>query len=538
MAREFQVGRWRVEPDLNRITRGDRTVAVEPKVVEVLAFLAAHPGEVLSKERILRAVWPGTYVGSEVLRYSISELRKAFSDDARNPQVIQTIARRGYRLIADVTRPGGPSPGGSIAVLAFADMSSARDQEYFCDGIAEEIIGNLARIRSLRVSSRASSFAFKGKPEDARTMGEKLGVESVLDGSVRKEGNRIRITVQLIRTEDGSTLWAERYDRKLEDIFAVQDEIARSIAAALEIALSPRESRAIGQAPTTDLEAYDYYLRGKQFYFQYKQKGIEFALKMFGRALEIDPAFVRAYAGMADCASFLYMYAGNHERHRRQADAMSRKALQLDPESAEAHAARGVACALREDYAAAAEEFETATALDPMLFEAWYFYARVSFARGERRKAIRMYEKAMEVNPHDYQAPLLAAQIYEDLGEREKAKRARLRGLEAAESKLRLNPDDSRALYMGANAWAALGKGDRGLEWARQAVAIDPDEPMVLYNVACIQALAGRCEEALESLERAVRSGLNQKGWLEHDSNLDPLRRFPRYRKLVKQLRF
>jgi TolB-like protein/DNA-binding winged helix-turn-helix (wHTH) protein/Flp pilus assembly protein TadD len=536
MGRTFRVGHWRVEPDLNRMKCGRRTVSVEPKVAEVLAFMARHPGEVLGRERILGAVWPGVHVGGETLRYSISELRKAFGDDARNPRFIETIPRRGYRLIATVSG-GGPSPGGSVAVLAFSDMSAARDQEYFCDGIAEEIIGNLVRIRRLRVAPRTSSFAFKGRSEDARAIGRDLGVDHVLDGSVRREGDRVRIAVQLIRTEDGTTVWSERFDRRPEDIFAVQDEIARSVAAALEIALSPRESLAIGRAPTSDPEAYDFYLRGRQFYYQYRRKGIEFALTMFARAVEIDGGFVRAWAGMADCASFLYMYAGNHERHRRQAEAMSRRALELDPDSAEAHASRGVACALGGDYAEAEEELETAIALDPGLFEAWYSYARVSFARGELAKTVRMYAKAMEVNPHDYQAPLLAAQVYEDLGDADRAREARERGVRAAESRLRLNPDDSRALYMGANAWAALGERDRGLEWARQALAIDPDEPMVLYNVACVQALAGRCDEALDSLERAVRSGLHQKGWLEHDSNLDPLRRSPRYRKLVRDLR-
>jgi adenylate cyclase len=536
MAREFRVGEWLVEPDLNCITRANIKTSVEPKVIEVLAYLADHPGEVLSKDQILRAVWPDTFVSEEVLRYSISELRKAFNDDAKNPKIIQTIARRGYRLIADVSNKSTPSSRGSIAVLAFSDMSSAKDQDYFCDGIAEEIINNLTRIRGLRVSSRTSSFAFKGKSEDVRAIGKNLGVATILEGSIRKEGTQIRISAQLIKTEDGCHLWSERYDRELKDIFAIQDEIARSIAATLKIALTPGESHAIGRAPTTDLEAYDYYLRGKQFYFQYKSKGIEFALKMFTRAIEIDPAFVRAYAGIADCCSFLYMYAGTHEHHREKAEAMSRKALKLDPDSAEAHASRGVACSLKRDYACAEEEFETAIQLDPMLFEAYYFYARVCFAKGELRKAIQMYEKAMEVNPHDYQSPLLVAQIYDDLGETENAKQSRLLGIKAAETKLMLNPDDTRALYMGANGFVGLGQYNQGLEWVQQALAIDPDEPMVLYNVACIQSLAKKYEDALDSLEKAVQSGLNQKNWLEHDSNLEPLRKSPRYKKLIKQL--
>jgi len=307
MSREFQVAGWLVEPDLNSITRGYTKISVEPKVIEVLAFLAEHPGEVLSKKQILQAVWPDTFVSDEVLRYSISQLRKAFNDDAKNPGIIQTIACRGYRLIAEVSNGPRADPRGSIAVLAFSDMSSARDQEYFCDGIAEEIINNLTRIKGLQVSSRTSSFAFKARNEDVREIGKKLGAATVLEGSVRKAGDQIRITVQLIKTDDGYHLWSERYDRELKEIFSIQDEIARSIAVALKITLTARESSAIGRAPTEDLVAYDYYLRGKQFFYQYKTKGIEFALKMFSRAAEIDPNFVRAYAGIADCCSFLYM---------------------------------------------------------------------------------------------------------------------------------------------------------------------------------------------------------------------------------------
>jgi adenylate cyclase len=537
MTREFRVGEWLVEPDLNCITRANRKRSVEPKVIEVLAYMADFPGEVLSKEQIIQSVWPDTYVSGEVLRYSISELRKAFKDDARNPQIIQTIARRGYRLIAPVHKKGPVAESkASIAVLAFSDISATKDQEYFCDGISEEIINILTRVKGLRVASRTSSFAFKKRSEDIRLIGRKLGVDTVLEGSVRKAEGRLRITAQLTKVADGYHLWSERYDRELKDVFAIQDEIARSIAATLKIALSPRESIAVGRAPTTDLEAYDYHLRGRQFFYQYKSKGIEFALKMFSQAIEIDPAFARAYAGIADCCSFLFMYAGNHDYHLEQADSMSRKALDLDPESAEAHASRGMAHSLKKNYVEAEREFESAIQLDPMLFEAYYFYAKVCFAQGELEKTIQLYKKSISVNPQDYQAPLLVAQIYSDLNDEKEATASRLRGIRAAEARLKMNPDDTRALYMGANGLVALGEYEKGLEWARQALTIDPDEPMVLYNVACIQSLAQRFDDALDSLEKAIRNGFTQKSWLEHDSNLNPIRRFPRYKRLLKQL--
>lgn len=537
MSGEFRVGDWLIEPDLNRARNGETVVQIEPKVLEVLAFLADHPGEVLSRDRIIRTVWAGTFVSEGILSYYISELRKALNDDARDPRIIQTISRKGYRLVSPVVRL---SPNHkrrpSIAILPFCDMSAEKDQEYFCDGIAEEIINNLTRMKGLSVASRTSSFAFKGKCEDVRTMGQKLGVSTVLEGSIRKAGAQLRITVQLINVEDGYQLWSERYDRQLRDVFAIQDEISIRIAETLKVTLSPEESGSFGKTPTTDLQAYDYYLRGKQFYYQYQRKSIEFALRMFSHAIELDSRYARAYAGLSDCCAFLYLYAGSQETHRSQADKASSIAIDLDPESAEAHASRGVALALLGNYPAAEAALDTAIRLGPRLFEGYFFYARTAFVQGKFERAIELYEKASEVQPLDYQSPLLVAQILADLGRAKDAENARRKGISLAEARLRLNPDDARALYMGANGLVALGDRDRGLEWARQARAQDPTDPMLLYNVACIMALAGKPDEALDCLEMSIKNGLTERRWLERDSNLDSLRALPRYETLLAGL--
>jgi adenylate cyclase len=262
MARELQVGEWLVEPDLNRISRADKEVSIEPKVIEVLLCLARSAGNVLAKDKILKAVWPDTFVSDEVLTYSISELRRAFGDDARNPRIIQTIPRRGYWLIAPVSECHSViKPRPSIAVLAFSDMSSEKDQEYFCEGIADEIISDLAHVRGLHVAARTSSFAFKDKSEDIRTIGRKLGVDTVLEGSVRKSGTQLRITAQLVNVADGYHLWSERYDRELKDVFAIQDEIAHKIVQSLEVELSDTEKRLLNRVPTKSIEAYDFYIR-------------------------------------------------------------------------------------------------------------------------------------------------------------------------------------------------------------------------------------------------------------------------------------
>ncbi len=424
----------------------------------------------------------------------------------------------------------------SVAVLPFVDLSMERDQEYFCEGVAAEIIAALARVAGIRLASRTSSFRFKGTSLDSREIARRLRVRALLEGSVRKAGDRLRVTAELIDGASGFALWSGTFDRKLADVFSIQEEIARSIAEALKVTLSRDENEALGQPSTSDVQAYDHYLRGRKFYYQYRRRGVELALEMFQRALEIDPAYARAWAGAADCYCYFYLYVARVPENIRQAEAASRKALEIDPELAEAQASWGVAMSTAGRAEEAAAAFEKAIHLDPGLFEARYFYARHAFASGDPKKAARLYEEAEALRPEDYQCPTLVAQIYSDLGWTEKALAAHRRGLHKAEEALKLHPDDTRARYMGANALLILGDRERSLEWARAAIAHEPDEPMVLYNVGCIFSLAGETEKALNVLERAVDRGLTQRGWFEHDSNLDPLRALPRFKALLDRL--
>jgi adenylate cyclase len=361
-------------------------------------------------------------------------------------------------------------------------------------------------------------------------------VGALLHGSVRRADQRLRITAELADVKTGFRIWAERYDREMEDIFSIQDDIAQSIVRALEVNLSSVEQAALGKPSASDVKAYDYYLRGRKFFYQYSRKGMRFALELYSRAIEEDPGFARAYAGIAQCSAFLFQNAGAHAKDLEQADSASRKALELDPDSAEAHAARGVALSLRGEHADAEQEFETAIRLNPDLFEAHYFYARDCFALGNYEKAVTQYEEAMRARPEDYQSPLLVAGSFVALGRPADANAVRRRGIRLAEEHLRLNPDDARALYMGANGLVALGDRERGLEWADRALAIDPDEAMLLYNIACIKSLALAKEQALDCLERSVRAGLTLRGWLLHDTDLDPIRDDPRFDAVLKSL--
>jgi len=430
----------------------------------------------------------------------------------------------------------GPEAAKSLAVLYFTHTSGSKEDEYFRDGVTEDIIAELSKIKELRVFPPSVVFAYRDKSVTEPQVGHQLNAAYVLGGSLRRLGNRLRLIAQLVETRTAHTVWAERYDRQLEDVFAIQDEIARSIAAALQVALSEKEKLAIGKTPTANVQAYDQYLRGRQFFHQYRRKGFEFARQMFERAIEIDPNYARAYAGIADCYSYLYSSFQSGTDTLDQADRASRKALDLDPDLAEAHASRGLALSLRKNYDEATREFEAAVRLNPNLFEAYYFYARTRFEQGKMEDAARLFEQAQRVNPEDYQAPTLLAGVYKGLGHKTQAEETFRRALQIIQKHVGLHPDDARALYFGANALCQLGEKEQSLEWNRRALNIEPDDPGVLYNVACVYSILGKLDEAIECLEKSVASGMRQKDWMEHDSDLDPLRSNPRFQALLRRI--
>jgi TolB-like protein/Tfp pilus assembly protein PilF len=420
----------------------------------------------------------------------------------------------------------------STAVLPFVNLSPDPDNEYFSDGIAEEITSALAKVRAMRVAARTSAFQFKGKRLDVREIGRELGVDTVLEGSVRKADRRLRITVQLVSVDDGCHLWSERFDRELEDVFAMQDEIAQSVVQALRVVVSEDERVTLVEPPTEHVEAYEFYLRGRQFFYQFRRKSLDYARQMFERAIEIDPGYALAHAGVADCCAFLHMYWGGDPRFLDAADVASRRALELAPDLAEAHASRGLALLQRGDLEAAQHEFETAIRIDPSLYEARYFYGRVCFQQGRFELARRLFEHAAELRD-DYQAQFFAAQATAALKREAEAERAYEKALAAVERHLEFNHDDARAVTMGAVSLCRLGNRAQGLEWADRAVAIDADDAGVSYNVACLYALEGETDKALSSLALAVRAGFGPKEWIERDPDLDSIRADPRFIELM-----
>jgi TolB-like protein/Flp pilus assembly protein TadD len=423
----------------------------------------------------------------------------------------------------------------SIAVLPFRDRSPAQDQAYLCEGMAEELIRRLAGIPGLRVASRMSSFQFKTGDGDRRDIGRRLGVAGILEGSVSKLGDRLRITAELVDVASGYQRWSERYDRQLEDVFTIQDEIAANIVGALRPTLAPESALGSRKAPAANAEAYDFYLRGRHQAARRTSTSAQRALEMFARAIEIDPDYGLAYAGIADCHSLLHDSHGGHVEDLERADAASRKAIELAPDLAESHVSRGLALALARRFDEAATEYKAAMRLNPAHFEAYYGAAHDQLELGRLEEAAALLEQASRVSPEDYQALGVLSLVYRRLGRDKDAMRSSRRQLAIVEKQLALNPDDARARIFGANALLSLGERDRSLDWTARAVVLDPDGPDTLYNAACACARAGETESALQLLEKLAQGGHSdsQKKWMEDDPDFASLKDHPRFRRLL-----
>jgi len=419
----------------------------------------------------------------------------------------------------------------TVAVLPFADLSPDHDQEYFCDGVAEEILNALTRIEELQVVARMSSFRYRNVDSDVRELGAKLGADAILEGSVRKSGDQLRVTARLLNMANGLQFWSKKFDRDLKDIFSIQDDIATSIAESLLDTLT-----SVKTTTSQDVLAYEYYLRGKQFLNRFRKFDLEFARQLFRQAIDQDPQFAQAWAGYADCFSLEVMYADPNPSFKDKARKACATALDLGPDLAEAHASCGLAMLISDRFAEAEKYFKAAIKLNPRLYEAFYYYGRSRFHQGDLEGAATMFDKASTINPTEYQARLLKIQILKGLGRNEEAKSDARKAIEIVEQHLRWHPDDVRALHLGAGSLVILGDIARAERWLQRALEIDPDDSIVLYNVACNYATLNRVDEALDYLERASEKGTVSVEWAMNDTDLASLHGNPRYEAFLEKI--
>jgi adenylate cyclase len=388
----------------------------------------------------------------------------------------------------------------SVAVLPFSNMSADPDQEFFSDGITEDIITDLAKVSGLFILGRNTVFTYKGKSINLERTAKELGVRYLVEGSVRKAGNRVRVNAQLIEGASGGHLWADRYDRDLSDIFAVQDEVTKTIVEQLKVRLLPDERRAIEEAPTNNVEAYTCYLKGRQFLRMGTKSALTIGRRMFARAIELDQSYARAYVGIANCESRLYSLH-NTAVSTDSILATAERALAIEPDLPEAHAARGYALMIAGHHEEAALSFEHALALNPNSFDSNQQFARFCVTTGDFERAAKLYLRALELKPDDYQSPIFLMSVLRSLGREKEAKKYARLGVKRAEDVLRTNPDDSRPVQQGAVALAALGEYDRAKEWLARALEIDPEDNQARYNAACTYSQLGEADQAIALLE-------------------------------------
>jgi TolB-like protein/tetratricopeptide (TPR) repeat protein len=414
-------------------------------------------------------------------------------------------------------------------------MSPGRDQAYFCEGLAEELITALTHIEGLRVVARAASFQARGSSADVGEIGRRLGVGVLLDGSVRKVEDRLRVTVQLIDVETGYHRWSERFDRTLADVFAIQDGIATRVAQALRgTVLSGREVQALAR-PQTHAAAYDYYLRGR-LHLKPMLPDLERSREMFERAIQLDANYAPAFAGLAMVHALLYEWFGSEVVNLATANGTSRRALELAPHLAESHVARGLALSLSQEPDQAAAEFERAIRINPQSFDAHHYYGRDRYAHGDFEGAAELFRRAVDLCHEEFPTSSWLAQCLTELGRHDEASEARHEGLRRAERILALNPSDRRVLSLGSISLWCTGQHERAREWHERSLELYPDDSSTLANAACLCGKSGRHDDAIGFLERLVARGWGKRGWIEHEPDFRVLHGDPRFQELLAKL--
>jgi TolB-like protein len=501
-AAAVRFGEFRLDPARAELTRSGEPVALRPKTYALLSLLAASPGKVLGKDELLSALWPKAVVTEGSLTQCVAELRAALGENGEN--LIRTIPRQGYRfdaeVVSDADAPGRDKP--SIAVLPFQNLSGDPEQEYFADGMVEEIITALSRFRSLFVMARNSSFTYKGRSVDVKQVGRELGVRYVLEGSVRKDGNRMRISGQLIDASSGGHIWANRYDGALEDVFELQDRITASVVGAVLPKLEWAEIERAKRKPTGNLRAYDYYLRALASYRQFGRQGrMDEELDLFTRATELDPAFGFAYA-MAACCYAVRKTTGcmtDPGKDVPEAASLARRAVELGAEDPFTLGACGwVFAYVVGDLDTGCSLVDRALELNPNLGNCWQWGGLVKMWLGEPDEAIARFERAMRLGP--------------------------------------LNPYLWISQFGTAHAHFFADRYDDASAWAERALQNAPDHPAVLRIHAASSAFGGRLDKARGSVTRLLERNpkLRISGLMEI---MGPYRRAEDAAKYVEGLR-
>ncbi len=421
----------------------------------------------------------------------------------------------------------------SVAVLYFENLSGAKEDEYLRDGMTEDVITELSKIKELRVFPRAAVLAYRDKAVTGPQVGHELGATHILSGSLRRAGSRLRITAQLVEAQTGHSAWAERFDRELKDVFEVQDEMARRITQALRITLTPQEEKAIARKPTENTQAYDAYLRGRSYARRATRPDLEFAMQMFDMAILLDADFALAHAGIADACGLIHVWHDPNPRWIEKGLASCERALKLDPHLAEVLVARGLLCYAQKKYGEAIEYTRMAIERKPECPGAYNVLARSYFESGRFQEVAALVERAVEANGDDYNLYIPLANAAENLGKAEALRDIRQRLKRVLEQQLVMVPEDVRARVLLASTYAQFEEADRATVELERAIALRPEDSNILYNAACVYARLMRKQDSLAMLKRAKEHGYHNLAWLARDPDLVCLHDEAEFQQLV-----
>jgi serine/threonine protein kinase/Tfp pilus assembly protein PilF len=471
-------------------------------------------GKALEKDRNLR------YQHASDLKTDLLRLRRDVSSGSR----------RGAE--GDSREAAGKATQKSIAVLYFENLSGIKEDEYLRDGVTEDIITELFKIKELKIFSRPTVLAYRDKPVTALQIGQQLGAAYVLTGSLRRAGSRLRINAQLVDTQTDFPLWSERYDREMQDVFEVQDEIARKIAEALRVTLSPQEKEALATRPTENLQAYDQYLRGKGFMRRRTRQDLQFALQMFETAVSTDPSFALAHAAYACVCSLFYTDFESLPSWIERAEAAVARAAALGKDDPELQVAQGWIRYAKGDHEQAVRLAEIALERKRDCEGAYYLILRAMFAAGRYHDVTRIMDAALESSGNDYNVYVPITNALDALGKKEALHNVRQREILALETHLNTVPEDARAHILLAADYAAVGRHEEATRDVNLAIALRPNDAFMLYNAACTFCLMGKKAEAMAAMVKAHGAGFADANWARRDPDLAPIHGEPEFQRL------